>query len=49
MKKKIHKYKGEDVTVYYDAKRCIHAAKCISGLPGVFDTEKRPWIASPRW
>lgn len=28
----------------FDAVRCIHARECVEGLPGVFDTGKRPWI-----
>jgi uncharacterized Fe-S cluster protein YjdI/CDGSH-type Zn-finger protein len=37
-------YTGERVTVYYDARRCIHFAECVRGLPGVFDVKARPWI-----
>jgi CDGSH-type Zn-finger protein/uncharacterized Fe-S cluster protein YjdI len=37
-------YEGKDITVRYDASRCIHAAECVRGLPRVFDTEKRPWV-----
>lgn len=34
-------YTGERVTVYYDARRCLHFAECVRGLPEVFDVEKR--------
>ena len=44
MQKKILKYEGEEITVNYDLKRCIHAEKCVDGLPSVFDPDKRPWI-----
>jgi uncharacterized Fe-S cluster protein YjdI/CDGSH-type Zn-finger protein len=37
-------YRGEGIDVTYDAKRCIHAAECVRGLPAVFDTRRRPWI-----
>jgi uncharacterized Fe-S cluster protein YjdI len=37
-------YTGEGVTVYFDARRCLHAAECVRGLPSVFDTKQRPWI-----
>ena len=40
----VHKYRGEKIDVTYDAKRCIHAAECLRGLPEVFDTERRPWV-----
>jgi CDGSH-type Zn-finger protein/uncharacterized Fe-S cluster protein YjdI len=38
------RYRGPDVDVTYNLGRCIHARECVRGLPGVFDTEKRPWI-----
>ena len=41
---KVQEYEGESVTVTYDAKRCIHAAECVHGLPGVFDPKARPWV-----
>ncbi|WP_037465276.1 (4Fe-4S)-binding protein [Shimazuella kribbensis] len=37
-------YFNEDMKVRFHAKRCIHAARCVKGLPDVFDTKKRPWI-----
>lgn len=41
---RIHEYPGKDITVTYDAKRCIHAAECVRGLGKVFDPDNRPWI-----
>lgn len=37
-------YTAPDVTVYYDARRCIHFAACVRGLPQVFNPDARPWI-----
>jgi CDGSH-type Zn-finger protein/uncharacterized Fe-S cluster protein YjdI len=37
-------YKGQGVSVRFNAARCIHAAECVHGLPRVFDTQARPWI-----
>ena len=37
-------YTGPDITVYYDATICQHAAECVRGLPEVFNTQRRPWI-----
>lgn len=37
-------YGSDAVTVLYDARRCLHAAECVRGLPEVFDTAARPWI-----
>ena len=44
MTEKIKSYWSDDLVVTYDAARCIHAAECVRGLPGVFDTGNRPWI-----
>ena len=40
----IHKYDGDGIRVLYDAKRCIHAAECVHGMPSVFDPAQRPWV-----
>lgn len=44
MSKSPHKYQAKNITVTWDSNTCIHAAVCISRLPMVFDTSKRPWI-----
>jgi CDGSH-type Zn-finger protein/uncharacterized Fe-S cluster protein YjdI len=44
MSGKVHEYEGEQLSVSYDAKRCIHAAECVHGLPAVFDPDRRPWV-----
>jgi len=44
MKEKIHIYKSDDIKITYDVNRCIHSAKCVKGLPRVFDSKKKPWI-----
>lgn len=37
-------YEGQGIRVLFDAKRCIHAAECVHGLPEVFNADNRPWI-----
>ncbi|NUU20968.1 MAG: hypothetical protein HOV68_05540 [Streptomycetaceae bacterium] len=37
-------YEAEDVTVTFDAHRCLHSGECVRGLPSVFDTGRRPWV-----
>ena len=44
MKRRIRSYEAEDIIIDFDARRCIHAAECVRGLPAVFDPERRPWI-----
>lgn len=45
MSDKLHAYENDRIRVTYDAKRCIHYAACVRGLPKVFDPRKRPWVA----
>lgn len=44
MKKKVLKYDNDEITVHYDVTRCIHAEKCVDGLPDVFVPNRKPWI-----
>ncbi len=37
-------YSNGEMTIVWKPKLCIHSTKCISGLPNVFDLNKRPWI-----
>ena len=40
----MHVYKGDTITVTWDAGRCIHAAQCVRGLPKVFNPANKPWV-----
>lgn len=44
MAEKIQRYKSDAIAVRYDAKRCIHAAECVRGLPTVFNPRERRWV-----
>jgi uncharacterized Fe-S cluster protein YjdI len=37
-------YVGLDVTVSFDPEVCQHSAKCVEGLPAVFEVGRSPWI-----
>lgn len=37
-------YSSDNLTIYWNPDKCIHAGKCVLGLPQVFDRGKRPWI-----
>jgi len=37
-------YEAEGIRVSWDAKRCLHEAECVRGLPRVFNPRRRPWI-----
>ncbi len=38
------KYVKGDITVLWNADKCIHAANCVNGLPNVFKPKEKPWI-----
>lgn len=40
----IKNYTNGEITIKWDAAKCIHSAVCIRGLPTVFNSKARPWI-----
>lgn len=44
MNKEYKRYTGETIDVIFHPERCVHAAKCVKGLPKVFDVNKKPWV-----
>ena len=40
----VKEYTNGEVTIVWDAKKCIHSAICAKGLPEVFQPRERPWI-----
>ena len=42
--KREHAYASDAIRVLWDARRCIHVAECVRGLPRVFDPRRRPWV-----
>ena len=41
---KIKEYTNGEVTIVWEAEKCIHSAICAKGLPQVFQPRERPWI-----
>ena len=41
---KIKEYESTDLTVLWEAEKCIHSEKCFKGLSTVFNPEARPWV-----
>jgi uncharacterized Fe-S cluster protein YjdI len=44
MSGKLQSYSSDHITVTFDPTVCTHAARCVKGLPAVFDVKRRPWI-----
>lgn len=44
MADKLREYTSDAIVVRFDVKRCIHAEKCVKGLPAVFDRNRKPWV-----
>ena len=41
---KTKEYSNGEVTVVWEAKKCVHSGICVKGLPSVFRPNVRPWI-----
>ena len=41
---KTKEYSNGEVSVVWEAEKCIHSAICVKGLPNVFQPKERPWI-----
>ena len=37
-------YTDGELTVFWDARRCIHTGICLRALPDVFNLRQRPWV-----
>lgn len=37
-------YENAAIAVEWYPERCLHTARCIQGLPDVFDPRRKPWI-----
>ena len=40
----IQRRASDTIAVTFDPQICIHAARCLQGLPAVFNNDARPWI-----
>lgn len=37
-------YTNGEITIEWRPEKCVHCEACITGLPQVFDLNKRPWV-----
>ncbi|WP_057936720.1 (4Fe-4S)-binding protein [Algoriphagus resistens] len=40
----IKEYQKDDLTIVWNAKKCIHAGVCVKMLPKVYEPKTKPWI-----
>ena len=45
MPRSLQVYETPEITVTFEPALCIHSARCVRGLPAVFDVRRRRWIA----
>lgn len=45
MPRSLQVYETSDITVTFEPSLCIHSARCVRGLPAVFDVRRRRWVA----
>lgn len=44
MEDNIKKYDNGEITVIWQPRLCAHSARCVNGLPAVFNLQQKPWI-----
>ena len=37
-------YSNGELTVVWQANKCIHAGECVKALPNVYKPKEKPWI-----
>lgn len=41
---KTKEYTNDEITIIWDADKCIHSGICVKTLPKVYNPKERPWI-----
>lgn len=41
---RLQTYEGNGFAVTFDPDVCTHSAKCVRGLPAVFDVKRKRWV-----
>ncbi len=41
---KTKEYSNGEITIVWEAARCIHSGICVKTLPNVYNPKERPWI-----
>ncbi len=41
---KTKEYSNGEITIIWDASKCIHSGNCVRSLPKVYDPKAKPWI-----
>ena len=40
----IKEYSNGEVSILWEAKKCIHSGICVKTLPNVYQPKEKPWI-----
>lgn len=44
MENEIKEYSNDEITVLWQATKCIHSGNCVRNLSQVFQPKEKPWI-----
>jgi uncharacterized Fe-S cluster protein YjdI len=44
MENEIKEYSNGEITVLWEASKCIHSGNCVRNLSQVFQPKEKPWI-----
>ncbi len=42
--RRLQVYEGDGFAVAFDPNLCTHSARCVRGLPAVFDVSRKRWV-----
>ena len=37
-------YENNEIVIFWNSDKCVHAGKCFQGSPKTFDPSRKPWI-----
>ena len=40
----MEKYKKDEISIVWEASKCVHAGYCVKLLPSVYNPNETPWI-----
>ena len=37
-------YENDEIVVFWNSEKCVHAAECVKGSPETFNFSRKPWV-----